>query len=100
MILLIDNYAPSTYNPGPTLGEIDPSLDLEVHRNDQITPEEIERRGPSALDHFARPLHPGRGGRLAGCVKRFSGRIPLLGVCLGHQAIGQALAGGLFAPDG
>ena len=56
MILLIDNYDSFTYNLVQRLGEIDPSLELEVHRNDQITLE-IERPAAVALDHFARPLH-------------------------------------------
>ena len=93
MILLIDNYDSFTYNLVQRLGEIDPSLDLEVHRNDQITPEEIERRGPSHLIISPGPCTPDEAGVSLECVKRFSGRIPLLGVCLGHQAIGQAFGG-------
>ena len=93
MILLIDNYDSFTYNLVQRLGEIDPSLDLEVHRNDQIAPEEIERRGPSHLIISPGPCTPDEAGMSLECVKRFSGRIPLLGVCLGHQAIGQAFGG-------
>ena len=93
MILLIDNYDSFTYNLVQRLGEIDPSLDLEVHRNDQITPEEIERRAPSHLIISPGPCTPDEAGVSLECVKRFSGRIPLLGVCLGHQAIGQAFGG-------
>ena len=73
MIRLIDNYDSFTYNLVQRLGEIDPTLDLEVHRNDQIAPEEIERRATVALDYFARPMHPGRGGRLHGVREAFFG---------------------------
>src|SRR5208283_5444958 len=90
MILLIDNYDSFTYNLVQRLGEIDPALDLEVHRNDQITLEEIEARGPSHLIISPGPCTPSEAGISVPCVKRFAGEIPLLGVCLGHQAIGQA----------
>ena len=93
MILLIDNYDSFTYNLVQRLGEIDPSLDLRVLRNDQITPDEIERLQASASDHFARPVHAQRSGHLGACVARFAGRMPILGVCLGHQSIGQAIGG-------
>ena len=94
MILLIDNYDSFTYNLVQRLGEIDPSLDLEVHRNDQITLDEIERKAPDAPDHLARPLHAERGGHLRASASRGSrGKMPILGVCLGHQSIGQATGG-------
>ena len=93
MILLIDNYDSFTYNLVQRLGEIDPSLDLEVHRNDQITLDEIEARRPSHLIISPGPCTPNEAGISVACVKRFAGRIPLLGVCLGHQAIGQAFGG-------
>lgn len=90
MILLIDNYDSFTYNLVQRLGELDPALELEVHRNDQITLDEIERRGPSHLIISPGPCTPDQAGISVACVKRFAGRIPLLGVCLGHQSIGQA----------
>lgn len=90
MILLIDNYDSFTYNLVQRLGEIDPSLDLEVHRNDKITLDEIEARGPSHLIVSPGPCTPNEAGISVPCVQRFAGRIPLLGVCLGHQSIGQA----------
>ncbi len=93
VILLIDNYDSFTYNLVQRLGEIDPSLDLEVHRNDQITVEEIEARRPSHLIISPGPCTPDEAGISLAAVKRFAGRIPLLGVCLGHQAIGQAFGG-------
>jgi anthranilate synthase component 2 len=90
MILLIDNYDSFTYNLVQRLGEIDPSLDLEVHRNDQITLAEIENKNPSHLIISPGPCTPGEAGISCACVSHFAGRMPILGVCLGHQAIGQA----------
>jgi len=72
------------------LGEIDPSLDLQVHRNDKITIEEIETREPSHLIISPGPCTPDQAGISVACARHFSGRIPLLGVCLGHQSIAQA----------
>ncbi len=93
MILLIDNYDSFTYNLVQRLGEIDPSLDLEVHRNDKIAVEEIEAKRPSHLIISPGPCTPDEAGVSLACVKRFAGKIPLLGVCLGHQSIGQAFGG-------
>ena len=90
MILLIDNYDSFTYNLVQRLGEIDPSLNLEVHRNDKITIEQIEARRPSRLIVSPGPRTPNEAGISVACVQHFAGRIPLLGVCLGHQSIGQA----------
>jgi anthranilate synthase/aminodeoxychorismate synthase-like glutamine amidotransferase len=90
MILLIDNYDSFTYNLVQRLGEIDPALDLEVHRNDQITLDEIARRQPTHLIISPGPCTPSEAGISCACVTRFAGVIPILGVCLGHQAIGQA----------
>jgi anthranilate synthase component 2 len=90
MILLIDNYDSFTYNLVQRLGEIDPSLDLEVHRNDQITLAEIESKNPSHLIISPGPCTPSEAGISCACVSHFAGRLPILGVCLGHQAIGQA----------
>ena len=90
MILLIDNYDSFTYNLVQRLGEIDPALDLQVHRNDRITIEQIEALGPTHLIISPGPCTPNEAGISVAAVKRFAGRIPLLGVCLGHQSIGQA----------
>ena len=90
MILLIDNYDSFTYNLVQRLGEIDPALDLQVHRNDQITLEEIERLGPSHLIISPGPCTPSEAGISCAVISRFAGEMPILGVCLGHQAIGQA----------
>jgi len=93
MILLIDNYDSFTYNLVQRLGEIDPQLDLEVYRNDQISLEEIEAKRPSHLIISPGPCTPNEAGISVACVQRFAGRIPILGVCLGHQAIAQAFGG-------
>jgi anthranilate synthase/aminodeoxychorismate synthase-like glutamine amidotransferase len=93
MILLIDNYDSFTYNLVQRLGEIDPSLDLEVHRNDQITVNEIGRKGPSHLIVSPGPCTPKEAGISCEAITHFTGKIPILGVCLGHQAIGHATGG-------
>ena len=93
MILLIDNYDSFTYNLVQRLGEIDPALELEVHRNDQISLDEIEAKRPSHLIISPGPCTPDEAGISVPCVTRFAGKIPLLGVCLGHQSIGRAYGG-------
>lgn len=90
VILLIDNYDSFTYNLVQRLGEIDPSIDLEVHRNDQITLDEIAGRNPSHLIISPGPCTPREAGISVECVRRFAPSVPLLGVCLGHQSIGEA----------
>jgi anthranilate synthase component 2 len=99
MILLIDNYDSFTYNLVQRLGEIDPTLELEVHRNDQITLDEIDRRRPTHIIISPGPCTPDEAGISLGCVKRFAGQVPLLGVCLGHQSIGQAFGGTIVRAD-
>jgi anthranilate synthase/aminodeoxychorismate synthase-like glutamine amidotransferase len=93
MILLIDNYDSFTYNLVQTLGEIEPSIEIEVHRNDRITLDEIETRRPSHIIISPGPGTPREAGISVDVVKRFSGRMPLLGVCLGHQSIAYASGG-------
>jgi anthranilate synthase component 2 len=90
MILLIDNYDSFTYNLVQRIGEIDPAIDLQVHRNDKITCDEIERLAPSHLIISPGPCTPNEAGISVEAVRRFAGAMPLLGVCLGHQSIGQA----------
>ncbi len=90
MILLIDNYDSFTYNLVQRLGEIDPEIDLCVVRNDMTTLEQIEDQKPSRLIISPGPCTPNEAGISTAVVERFGGRIPLLGVCLGHQCIGQA----------
>ena len=90
MILIVDNYDSFTYNLVQRLGEIDPTLELEVHRNDQISLAEIERRQPSHLIISPGPCTPTEAGISCQCISHFAGRMPILGVCLGHQSIGHA----------
>src|SRR5262245_33475109 len=93
MILLIDNYDSFTYNLVQRLGESDPQIELEVHRNDQITTDEIAKRKPTHLIISPGPCTPSEAGISCEAVTRFSGKLPLLGVCLGHQSIGQSTGG-------
>ncbi len=90
MILVVDNYDSFTYNLVQRLGELDPTLDIQVHRNDKITVEEIAARAPSHLIVSPGPCTPNEAGISVDCVRRLAGKLPILGVCLGHQSIGQA----------
>jgi anthranilate synthase/aminodeoxychorismate synthase-like glutamine amidotransferase len=93
MIQIIDNYDSFTYNLVQRLGEIDPTLDIQVDRNDQITVDEILARQPDRLIISPGPCTPSEAGISVECVTKLTGKLPILGVCLGHQSIGQALGG-------
>jgi anthranilate synthase/aminodeoxychorismate synthase-like glutamine amidotransferase len=93
LVLLIDNYDSFTYNLVQRLGEIDAQLPIEVHRNDQITCDEIAAKQPSHLIVSPGPCTPSEAGISVACIQRFMGKLPILGVCLGHQSIGQATGG-------
>ena len=93
MILIIDNYDSFTYNLVQRLGEIDPKLQIEVFRNDQITLDEVAARRPTHLIISPGPCTPTEAGISVPCIQRFAGQLPILGVCLGHQSIGQATGG-------
>jgi anthranilate synthase/aminodeoxychorismate synthase-like glutamine amidotransferase len=99
MILLVDNYDSFTYNLVQRLGEIDPGVDLKVVRNDQLTLEDIELAAPSHLIISPGPCTPIQAGISNEVVTRFAPRIPLLGVCLGHQCIGHALGAKVVRAD-
>ena len=92
MLLVIDNYDSFTYNLVQYLGELGETV--EVRRNDQVTVDEIETDlRPERIVISPGPGTPDGAGISLNVIKRFSGKIPLLGVCLGHQAIGQAFGG-------
>jgi len=91
MILVIDNYDSFTYNLVQYLGELGAAV--EVRRNDQTTVGEIERLAPERVVISPGPKTPGEAGICLEAVQHFAGLIPILGVCLGHQAIGQAFGG-------
>lgn len=90
MILIIDNYDSFTYNLVQCLGEVDATLDIQVFRNDKITPHEIQLKKPSHLIISPGPCTPNEAGISVACAEQFAGVIPVLGVCLGHQSIGQS----------
>ncbi|MCA9258928.1 MAG: aminodeoxychorismate/anthranilate synthase component II [Planctomycetales bacterium] len=93
MIQIIDNYDSFTFNLVQRLGEIDPMLEIQVDRNDQISVAEIERRRPDRVIISPGPCTPSEAGISVECVEKLTGKFPLLGVCLGHQSIGQAFGG-------
>jgi len=90
MILLIDNYDSFTYNLVQRIGELDAGIDLHVARNDKITVEQAQALKPERIIVSPGPCTPSEAGVSVDIVKAFAGRVPLLGVCLGHQSIGQA----------
>ena len=91
MLLMIDNYDSFTYNLVQYLGEL--GEDVEVHRNDEITVDEIKARKPERLMISPGPCTPDEAGISMQAIKTFAGEIPILGVCLGHQSIGQVFGG-------
>ncbi len=93
MILLIDNYDSFTYNLVQRLGEIDPSLPMQVHRNDQITLDTIDALAPTHIIISPGPCTPREAGISNDVLKRYADRVPILGVCLGHQCIGHTFGG-------
>jgi len=91
MLLMIDNYDSFTYNLVQYLGEL--GADVQVHRNDQITLQEIEDLAPEKIVISPGPCTPNEAGVSIATIRQFAGRVPILGVCLGHQSIGQAFGG-------
>jgi anthranilate synthase component 2 len=88
MLLMIDNYDSFTYNLVQYFGEL--GAQVEVHRNDQITLEQIEALKPERIVISPGPCTPNEAGVSLAVIEHFAGKLPLLGVCLGHQSIGQA----------
>lgn len=93
MILVIDNYDSFTYNLVQRMGEIDPNVDINVVRNDQHSVDALVAMTPERLLISPGPCTPSEAGVSLDLISAFAGKIPVLGVCLGHQAIGQALGG-------
>ena len=91
MILLLDNYDSFTYNLAQYLGEL--GCVVEVHRNDKISVEEIARRKPERIVISPGPCTPQEAGISVELIQRLAGQFPILGVCLGHQALGAAFGG-------
>ncbi|RYY79007.1 MAG: aminodeoxychorismate/anthranilate synthase component II [Moraxellaceae bacterium] len=91
MLLMLDNYDSFTYNIVQYFGELD--QDVKVIRNDQVTIEQIEAWQPQYIVIGPGPCSPNEAGISLQAIEHFAGKIPLLGVCLGHQAIGQAFGG-------
>jgi len=97
MLLMIDNYDSFTYNLVQYLGEL--GEDVRVYRNDKITIEEIEKMRPDTIVISPGPCTPKEAGVSVDVIKRFMGKTPILGVCLGHQSIGYALGGDIIRAD-
>ncbi len=94
MLLMLDNYDSFTYNVVQYLAEL--GADVQVHRNDEITVEQIEALNPERLVISPGPCTPNEAGVSMEVIRHFAGKIPILGVCLGHQAIGQVFGGSII----
>ncbi|MHB0774448.1 anthranilate synthase component II [Halomonas sp. WWR20] len=90
-VLMIDNYDSFTYNVVQYLSEL--GADVETVRNDTLTLEDIERMAPSHLVISPGPCTPNEAGISLEAIRHFAGKLPILGICLGHQAIGQVYGG-------
>src|SRR5574340_870574 len=91
MVFVLDNYDSFTYNLVQYLGEL--GAELEVRRNDQVTVEEVEALQPERILLSPGPCTPQEAGISIELIRHFAGKLPVLGVCLGHQAIGAAFGG-------
>ena len=91
MILMIDNYDSFTYNLVQYMGEL--GAEIRVERNDRISIPEIESMGPKKIVISPGPCTPAKAGISVEAVRHFAGKVPLLGVCLGHQSVGAAFGG-------
>jgi anthranilate synthase/aminodeoxychorismate synthase-like glutamine amidotransferase len=99
MIVLVDNYDSFTYNLVQRLGELDAGIDLRVFRNDKVTVDEIEAMRPSHIIISPGPCTPREGGISNDVIRRFAGKVPVLGVCLGHQCIGFTFGADVVRAD-
>ena len=94
MLLMIDNYDSFTYNVVQYFGEL--GADVKVVRNDEITIEEIEKLNPDQLVISPGPCTPNEAGISVKAIKHFAGKLPILGICLGHQSIAAAFGGNII----
>ncbi|MBI4579562.1 MAG: aminodeoxychorismate/anthranilate synthase component II [Planctomycetes bacterium] len=99
MIVLIDNYDSFTYNLVQRIGELDRTQRMQVYRNDQVTLDRIEADKPDHIIISPGPCTPREAGISVEVVKHFAGKVPILGVCLGHQSIGFAFGGEIVRAD-
>jgi anthranilate synthase/aminodeoxychorismate synthase-like glutamine amidotransferase len=97
MIFVLDNYDSFTYNLVQYLGEL--GAEIEVHRNDELTVEQVEALHPDRILLSPGPCTPGEAGILVPLIRHMAGKAPIFGVCLGHQAIGEAFGGDVVRAD-
>jgi anthranilate synthase/aminodeoxychorismate synthase-like glutamine amidotransferase len=91
LVFVLDNYDSFTYNLVQYLGEL--GAEVEVRRNDQVTVSDVQAMRPDCIVVSPGPCTPGEAGISVGLIRHFAGKVPVLGVCLGHQAIGEAFGG-------
>jgi len=91
MVFVLDNYDSFTYNLVQYLGEL--GAEVEVYRNDELTVEQVEALKPERILLSPGPCTPGEAGILVPLIRHMAGKVPIMGVCLGHQAIGEAFGG-------
>ena len=96
MVIVIDNYDSFTYNLVQRLGEIDPRTRVRVFRNDEIPVAQIAELEPERILVSPGPCTPNEAGISVDCIRHFAGKVPMLGVCLGHQSIGQAFGASII----
>jgi para-aminobenzoate synthetase component II len=99
MIVLIDNYDSFTFNLVQRFGEIDPDVDIRVFRNDKTTLDELDALSPTHVIISPGPCTPREAGISKAVIRHFAGRVPVLGVCLGHQAMGEEYGGLIVRAD-
>lgn len=97
MLLMIDNYDSFTYNVVQYFGEL--GADVQVYRNDEITLEKIEQLNPDHIVVSPGPCTPNEAGISMETIRHFAGKKPILGICLGHQSIGQVFGGNVVRAD-